>query len=200
MKQEINLLKSLPQEPIQLPAKWITLITLSTLALLMLISLGMAITQVSSFLEVKKIHSENIKVTATFQQIAKEHPLLASDTPLPLRIIQLDKELQKKKEYFATLSRSLLRQGFSNYLSTLTTIAPKGLWLNEIAIDQEEKSIAFSGAMLKPVAMSCFLQSLQNSSVFANMQFNLFSMQNNGKPYTEFLLTNKPADLEKTKK
>ena len=191
MKQQINFLKSLPQTPLQLPAKWITLATIATLVLLTWISFNMALNTVDNYLFVKQIHEENIQVTATFQQAAKAYPLLAGDMPLVDKVGALEKELQTKKNQYDTLSHTALRHGFSSYLQTLAKIVPQGLWLSDIIVNQETKTASMKGYMINPVAVSQLLQALQHSPSFAGITFHLFYVkQIPEKSYSEFELAN----------
>lgn len=189
MTQHINFLKSFPKAPLRLPAKWITLATVASVALLTLISLTKEIYQISHYQTIKQIHTDNTLATIQFQNIAKTYPLLASDIPLAIQITTLENELEKKKHDYATLTRASLRHGFSNYLTTLAQVVPEGLWLNKIFINQETKQMSLGGYMIKPVDVSRLLQALQDSPAFASTTFNLFYVKEMpGKPYTAFIL------------
>ena len=200
MKQQINFLKSVPKAPLQFPAKWITLATVAALGVLTLVSFSMALNTVDNYLLVKQIHAENIRVTTTFQQAAKAYPLLAGDIPLVDQIGTLVKELQEKKDNYATLTHTALRTGFSNYLLTLAKIVPEGLWLSEIVLNQETKNGSLSGYMVNPVAVSQLLEALQHSPPFASITFHLFYVkQVPGQSYSEFQLANVSLNESKPK-
>lgn len=191
MKQDIDFLKSLPPKPVQLPAKWITLAAVASLALITLISFDMTISQIDDYFNVKKIHADNLQVTMLFQKTAKIYPLLAGDTPLPIQVGALEKALEDKKNEYAVITQSALHYGFSNYLDALSKIVPDGLWLNAISINQVKKVASLSGYMIKPVDVSILLQALQDSPTFAGTTFNVFTVKGvQGKAYTSFNITN----------
>lgn len=196
MKQEINFLKALPKEPIQLPAQWITLIVIATLALLTVISLGMGMTQIKDAWALRQVHHAHTEALTVFQKTAKLHPLLASETPVVEQIALLKTRLKNKQIYYEDISRSALRYGFSNYLGALADVIPEGVWLNEMMIDQTTKNTSLSGYALQPVKMSLFLEALQKAEPFAGTTFGLFSMKAiPKKAYIEFKITNTQADL-----
>lgn len=189
MKQHIDFFKSHPKTPIQLPAKWITLATIASLALCMLISLNMAMTTIQDNRRIKQLLVENKMVTLIFQQAAKAYPLLAGDKPLVQQMGELQRKLDDKKNAFATITHTALRFGFSNYLNALATMVPEGLWLSDIVLNQETKNATISGYTINPVAVSTLLQSLQNSTTFAGLTFHLFYMkQVPDKTYSAFRL------------
>ena len=197
MRQDLDFLKSVPKAPLQLPAKWITFAFVNMLALLTLISLGMLITQIQDHRTLKHIQSENLKTIETFHKIAKAHPLLASNTPLTKQIKILKEELDNQKSYYTALTRVALRYGFSHYMDALAMVVPKGLWLNEININQTKKTATLGGYMLQPVEVSSFLAALQNIGAFSGTTFNLFYVK--AVPETsviEFKITNKKTDLD----
>lgn len=198
MKQKINFLKTLPPQPLQLQAKWITRITLAVIAALTLISFIMAIYQVRASFTMNKIRTENKDAITKFQHTAKLYPLLSSETPLIEQIATAEKKLQEKKNHYAVLTKTALRHGFSNYLRTLATIIPEGLWLREIAIDQETHSASLGGYMLKPISVAMFMQELQKTPAFAEMKFNLFYVkQNPQEAYIAFKIANSALNTEK---
>lgn len=191
MQQRLDFLKSTAQSPRQLPARWITFIVLACISLLTLISFYMATYQIRAYFAVKQVHVKSQAVMHTFQAIAKEHPLLASNIPLLTQIENLKKQLEATKNEFAAITHSKLRYGFSNYLGTLAKIAPKGLWLNKISINQETKAASLSGYMIEPVNVSLLLQALQASPTFAETTFNVFYIKDiPEKSYVEFNITN----------
>lgn len=197
MKQKIDFLKSTPQPALQLPAKWITIFTLALLMLLMLISLRVSIRQVTHNQEIKSIHAENLAVTTRFQKAAKNYPILASDTSLPIQIGILEKELTEKHQQYAKLSQAHLRYGFSNYLLSLARIAPAGVWLTHIAIDQDKKNASLSGFAMESVDVSLLLQAIQNTPAFSGTFFNVLYLQDMPeKPYSSFSITNKPGKID----
>lgn len=192
MNQKIDFLKSTPTPSSQLPAKWITISIMVLLTLLMLISLRMSLKQVADNEEVNRIHAQNLQVTARFQNEATKHPLLAGDTSLTLQIGMLEKELIEKKNEYAKISQAHLRYGFSNYLLSLAKVAPQGVWLTQIIIDQDKKRASLSGYVMESVDVSLLLQALQNSPAFAETFFNVFYLQDMpDKPYSSFNITNK---------
>ncbi len=198
MKQQIDFLRSLPSGPLQLPAKWITLASIVSLALIVVISLSMAISQIGDYFVVTRIHSDNTQVTRLFQDAAKRYPLLAGDMPLAVQIGVLEKELQDKKNEYATITQSALHYGFSNYLNTLAKVVPDGLWLSDIAINQKAKRASLSGYVIQPVDFSVLLKSMQDSVTFAGTTFNVFTVNAiPEKSYTAFHITNTTEDIFK---
>jgi len=196
MKQEIDFLKSIPKEPLPLPAAWITLAVVATAGLFMLISLGMGLTQIKDAWNLRQIQHAHMDTVAVFQKTAKTYPLLASETPLIEQVASLQEALNKKKIYYADLSRSVLRYGFSNHLGALAQIVPKGLWLNEIKIDQVTKNISLSGYMLQPVDVSLFLEALQHATPFSEATFDVFYIKAvPEQSVIEFSITNTEAAL-----
>lgn len=189
MKQHIDFFKSQPKTPIQLPAKWITLTTIASLVLCMLISLDMALNVLRDNKLIKHILAENIRVTHDFQKAANAYPLLAGNKSLVEQLGELEKKLHDKKDVFARITHKALRFGFSNYLQTLANIVPEGLWLSDIALNQETKTATISGYTINPVAVSTLLQALQDSTVFTGLTFHLFYLkQVPEKSYGEFRL------------
>jgi len=198
MKQDIDFLKSLSKEPLQLPAQWITFAVIATLGLLTLISLSMGVTQIKDAWTLRQVHHENMDASAVFQKTAKLHPLLASETPMIEQVARLKDRLRKKQIYYEDMSRRALRYGFSNYLEALAHVVPDGLWLNEMMIDQTTKNISLSGYALQPVQVSLFLEALQGSTPFSETTFGLFYMKAiPDKAYIDFKITNTKADLGK---
>ncbi|MDP3704842.1 MAG: PilN domain-containing protein [Legionellaceae bacterium] len=198
MKQQIDFLKYLPSGPLQLPAKWITLASITSFALIVVISFSMALSQIDDYFVVKRIHADNTQLTILFQEAAKRYPLLASDTPLSIQVGALEKDLQDKKNEYATLTQSALHYGFSNYLDTLSKVVPDGLWLSDISINQKTKRASLSGYMTQPVDFSILLKSMQDSTTFAGTTFNVFTVKAiSEKSYTAFNITNTTEDIFK---
>ena len=196
MKQDIDFLKLEDDTAFKLPAEWITASLLGLIALLALITLWLVGVQIRDHWALSRVQAEHVKTIAKFQTIAKAHPLLASNTPLPTQIEQLKKALAERKQYYVALTRVALRYGFSNYMDALATVTPKGLWLDEILINQTEKTASLSGYMLKPVDISDFLTALQKIGAFSGTTFGLFNVK--AVPDTAviaFTITNKKADL-----
>lgn len=191
MKQHINFLKDFPKPEQQLPAQWIILGLISTLVLVTLVSIYLVVSQLNNYVLLKQAHQENNRMSSTFQEIAKSHPLLASDIPLAVQIATVEKELNEKQKNLEMITGSTLRYGFSNYLDVLSKIVPEGLWLKKIIIDQETKSILINGDMMRAVDMSLFLQALQSAGAFSKTIFSLFYIKDvKDKPYIEFNLMN----------
>lgn len=200
MKQHIDFLKSQPKAPTQLPAKWITLAVIGTLALCTLISLNMAISTILANHVVIKESAESIDATTLLQQAAKTYPLLANEQSLDDQIKALKQELRNKKIEYETLTRTALRYGFSNYLQALAKRVPEGLWLTDITLNQETNNATLGGYMINPVAVSQLLQGLQLAKTFAKFKFHLFYVkQVKDRPYAEFKIANTLLNESKTK-
>ncbi|MDX2345592.1 MAG: PilN domain-containing protein [Legionella sp.] len=201
MNQDIDFLKFSSGKQKQLPAKWITFSAASLFVFFMLITLIMILFQLKDTWTLKYIRSENTKAIATFQQIAKTHPLLAGNTTLVNQIKSFKLSLKKDQAYYETLTRTALRYGFSNYMKALVEAVPEGLWLNEIEINQVTKHISLGGYMLQPVAVSSFLDALQKIAPFSKTKFNLFDVKAvSGQSVIEFKLTNTKVNLNEQKK
>lgn len=191
MKQHIDFLTSQPKTPTQLPAKWITFAVIGTLALCTLISFSMAISTIQNNRVVKQELAESINATTQLQHAAKTYPLLANEKSLDYQVSALKKELQNKQAEYETLTRTTLRFGFSNYLQTLATLVPEGLWLTDIILNQETNNATLNGYMINPDAVSRLLQGLQYAAMFAKFKFHLFYIkQVKNRSYIEFKLAN----------
>jgi Tfp pilus assembly protein PilN len=191
MKQNIDFLRSEPKPQAYLPGKLIALVCVCALALFILVTLGMVVLQVQHYVQLNTVRADNRRAEGAFKQLEKKHPLLADEIPLMQRIDNLKEELENKKEYYAIITKMALRYGFSNYLTSLATAVPKGLWLDEIYIDQEKKHVALSGYMLRPLDVSLFLDALQRVDAFKHMTFHLFRVKTlPDKSVIEFKITN----------
>ena len=196
MKQDINFLEGLSKAPLQLPTTWIMGLLLAMVGLLMLISLGMGITQIKDAWQLKQAHNQYMETLKVFKKMAKSQPLLASDTPLDEQVAYLNATLDTKKIAYATLTRSALQDGFSNYLVALAEVVPEGLWLNEMNINLVTRQVTLGGYMLQPVNVSLLLKALQQKAPFSSTTFDLFYIKAlPEQSYVAFKITNKQGGL-----
>lgn len=195
MKQTINFLKSIPQQPQYLSAVWIAVVVLTTLVVISGVSIRLIYIQHHLTQELETVRAQRVQAQEAYQQLAKSYPLLASDQPLVERVSEFEQEVEEKRAELAEISHTILRRPFSAYLQSLAHLVPSGLWLTSILLDQDTHQVSLKGYSLRPVDVSTLLQSLQESSVFSNVTFDLFYVKKvEEKPYIEFEIANVPAD------
>ncbi len=204
--QTINFLNHLPREQVRFNFKQLLLSFVGLLVVCILISVSMMVIQFFEHRELKEISKERELVASQFQQTAKDFPLLVDSIPLEKKLKKLSDELLKKQQEFESISHRTLRKGFSKYMSELSKVTPQGLWLTVISIDQDSKNISIQGKAQKAVTVATFINQLNDSDVFTNLYFDLFTLDRvSAKPYlgfevaTETLLKEEPTEEEKQK-
>ena len=198
MKQQIEFIKALPNATIQLPSQWILMAIIATIGGGIIISMSMLFYQVHQYISLKTMLTQNERVMAESERLSRQYPLLSVTTALINNLPIMENTLKAKQAYYASLSRIALRQGFSEYLSTLATLIPEELWLKKIMINQESNTFLLEGYMTDPVKISVLTQAMQNAAVFSRVNFNLLDIKEVPKEtYTEFTVSNKPQSTTK---
>lgn len=193
MKQEIEFIKSFPKTTVQLPSQWIFIATITAFVLFISISIIMLMYQMNQYMALRGLISRHAVVFAESKKLSAQYPLLANSSSLINNLPIMEATLNEKQAYYASLSRTALRRGFSEYLLALASLVPDGLWLQKIIINQEAENFLLAGYMIEPVKISLLIQSMQKAPVFTNISFDLLNIKEVPKKiYTEFTVSNKP--------
>lgn len=177
MTQQVDFLKSIPKNKTQLPADMIIAGIAVSILLLILASIGMGFYQSTVTQQLLLVQEANQKETAAFQALAQAYPLLASDTPLVTKVLELEKKLQDKEAYFTELTHTTVRKPFSKYLIAISQAVPEGLWLTSININQDSGNMSLEGNALSPWLVSDFLKKLETIPPFVGETFDLFAVK-----------------------
>ena len=177
MKQHINFLTSIVPVKKQPSSHVIVIAVMMTLFLLLITSM---VTKRSKDIENERLQTAqkaHHRATLAFQALARTYPLLASDTPLAVRVATIEQQLHDKEHQFAVLTHTLYRKPFSTYMTALARTVPTGLWLTTINIDQHSGNHFLEGLTVKPLLMTVFLKQLQKADPFTQEIFGLFTMK-----------------------
>lgn len=177
MTQEVNFLKAVPQPPNYLPAKWIGLGIITLLVILVGASLvhSIFISQLNA--QLKSVQQQKVGALKEFQQVAKAYPLFATDKPLVEQVSELEYSFNAKKNEFDAMTHQTMRKPFSEYMKSLSSAVPDGLWLVEFEINQDIENISLQGYCYRPLLVSVLLQRLQKEKIFQDTFFDLFYVQ-----------------------
>lgn len=199
MSQHVDFLKSIPKAKTQLPAELMMIGVAATLGLLLLISVVIWGYQSSVNKKLLAAQQANQQETVLFQKLAEAYPLLASDTPLVTKIIELEKALDEKEAHFAELTHTTIRKPFSNYLVAISQAMPEGIWLTGIHINQDSDNISLEGQASTPALITVFLKKLDQIPPFVGEAFDLFAVKKNpdGSGMHQFEIANKQLLNEK---
>ncbi len=177
MSQHVDFLKSIPKTKTQLPADMMIAGIAVSVVLLILGSVGLWFYQATVSKQLQSAQNANQKETAAFQKLAEAYPLLAGDTPLVTKVLELEKNLHEKEAYFAELTHTTVRKPFSKYLIAISQAVPEGLWLTGININQDSGNISLEGKALSPSSISYFLKKLEQIPPFVGEAFDLFAVK-----------------------
>ena len=187
MNQNVNFLKSFPKVSKRLPAQWIFWSAGILAALLSAISIVVGVQQFMLDQKLEAAKQERLQAELAFQQVAKAYPLFASDKPLVEQVSEYEKTLREKQSRYEAMTHKTMRNPFSKYMQTLSTIAPVELWFTNINIDQDNRSISLSGFSLQPIQVSILLESLRTAPLFSELVFDLFYVKKvSDKNYIQF--------------
>lgn len=181
MKQQLDFIKNIPKPLHHLSTSMMGLIILGCLGFFLLVSISVQIyknvenNQLNQLIVEKQIEADK------FQKLAKQYPLLASNTPLVTKVAQFEKIFNEKHVEFEKLSHATLRMPFSLYLKAIATAIPSGIWLKNIWINEETDSYSLSGFAIDASAITIFVQKLQTVYPFNKVTFVLFSFKKNEK-------------------
>jgi type II secretory pathway pseudopilin PulG len=117
--QSINFLNSLPKTSGRLSAFWLGFSLLCILITLLIISFIIEGVYINAYRLENSAESELQQAQADFANLQKLYPLLADDTPLVNKVVELDKNYQEKLQELEVLQHMIVRLGFSNYLESL---------------------------------------------------------------------------------
>lgn len=198
MSQHVNFLKTLPQSPKYLPARWIAYILVATVLTLFGVSLSYMFYQHATSRRLDQVRTDLLKARLRLQKTEAAYPLLAGDKPLVRRLSEMENALRDTQVQYDALAHTVTRLGFSEYLMALATAVPEGLWLTRMYINQNNGNLSLSGYALKPVAVSTLLEGLQRTPVFSKIDFDLFyvkKVKNNN--YIRFAIANDELMLPK---
>jgi hypothetical protein len=175
MRQQINLYLAIPKRVIvQLPAKMISKICL----ILLICVLGFS---VYGFLRNRALVREFQEVEVRTQAAAEKVKQLTKKYAEDPEILSLTKKIAHFKGDIEIKSRLLMilehpiSLGFSDYLDVLSQQIIPNVWLTYITIAQTAESnvMTLVGKAYELEYITQFMQKLENSSIFANRNFNL---------------------------
>lgn len=179
MRQHVNFLKSLPNDPRELSGRWIILSVVLSLLVLFAVSGALLMNQWIQFQHLKTVQNNRLKAADAFQKQANAYPLFASDTPFVNKVADFEQMVRDTQKHVTELNHITLRHPFSDYLQALAQTAPEGLWLTQIHIHQDSGDISLIGQAFNPTKITLFIQNLQASSAFSGELFDLFDVKKN---------------------
>lgn len=177
MSQHVDFLKSILKPKTQLPADKMIVGIAASVVLLIFASLLLWFYQATVNKQLLSAQSANQQETVAFQKLAEAYPLLAGDTPLVTKVLELEKNLHDKEAYFEELTHKTVRKPFSKYLIGISQATPEGLWLTGININQDSGNMSFEGKALTPALISLFLKKLEHIPPFVGEAFDLFAVK-----------------------
>lgn len=198
MNQSINLLKALPKKNIRLSASIIGWATLLTLVILVIITVSLFQINAKEDKTLAEVEKELQMVQQEYDKLVKKYPLLVSDLPLEKQIKDLEENLQAKKDELNFLEHIVFRRGFSQYMYDLAQVTPNTLWLSDININHESKSINLNGYVMNHHTVAEFMHKLVTTPSFKDDDFNLFFVKTvKNHSYLKFSIATKELELEK---
>jgi Tfp pilus assembly protein PilN len=174
MTQSINFLKVLPKSYSRLSAMLMLWVVLAALGILILGSIGISVRQVAAHSKLNQALRVLAGAKVAYNQLAKQYPLLASDTPLINQVNALEAEVQMRRVSLQSIEDLLFRSGFSGYMRDLAEVVPGTLWVNQIQIKHAPESITLNGYAISPDAIPMLIARLANTSTYAHVIFKLF--------------------------
>jgi len=162
--QRVNLIRFVSkQQEVRLPFKQI----LQICTLVLIIFLGCSL---YSFKERLALNRHIAKLQLQIRESTKE---MQSD-----RIIKMQ-ELMKSGVIRTILhqQRSKNGLGFSNYLATIATVCPDGVWLTSINIDKHSNNTILSGKAYHPTKIVQLVGNLNHEPLFNNAPFFLAKIE-----------------------
>ena len=200
MTQTINFLRALPKSSSRLSVSHMGLILISAFTLFLIISMVTTVMQFKAYQALNKANIALIEVQQAYNKLAKEYPLLASDTPLPNQVKALQKQVQEKKEEYDSLVHLTSRRGFSQYMFALAQTVPTSLWFNKILINEDIGSVTLNGFAVRADDVSVLLKRLIDTPAFNKIVFNLFFVKaNKNHPYVKFSIATEDLGSEDDK-
>lgn len=162
--QSINLIRFISkQQEVRLPFKQILQIS----ALMFIVFLGYFL---YSYLEQIVLDKRIAKLQLQTRESEKE---------INSERIRKMQELMKSGVIRTVLhaQRSKNGSGFSNYLETIATACPHGVWLTSINVNKRSNSTILSGKAYRPNNIVQLVNNLNNESLFNNTQFSLTKIE-----------------------
>ncbi|KTD82580.1 PilN domain-containing protein [Legionella waltersii] len=189
--QSINFVNSLPKATSRLSAFWLGFILFCILVTLLIISFIIEGVYINAYRVEKGAETELQQAQADFANLQKTYPLLADDTPLVNKVVELDKNYQEKVHELEVLQHMIVRLGFSNYLESLARVIPSSLWLNEIVIHHDQNKVTLNGFTIDPDSITSLMRNLSKEEPFKKIEFTLFFVQAlKNHSYAKFSISN----------
>lgn len=96
-------------------------------------------------------------------------------------------------DYLENQQQNITSQSFSIYLSALTWVQQKDLWLTKVAIKRGGESLTLVGRALNPDALPEYLKKLSQLDVFKSLQFEVFDLKRDGEQM-KFIVSSESED------
>lgn len=179
MRQQVNLYRdSLRPRRVVLPARWLAIV-----AALTLVSLGAVYAGLGWQLDQRRARLADLRAqhAETRQAVAQLGEALAARRPDPEleeRAGRLERELAAKRRLVGIV-RGRGRgkaTGFAELLEGLGRQAVEGLWLEEVALRDGGRELAFRGRALTPARLPDWLEGLRAEPAYQGRAFATFRL------------------------
>lgn len=123
--------------------------------------------------ERSQLEARRAQATQRLQSLSDNLGPRQSDPQLAERVLELQALRQQKLESLQVLSQGNLDDstGFASYLDGLAQRRIRGLWLNDILIDQGGRSLTLAGRTHHQALVPSYLELLAKEQVYAGKQF-----------------------------
>jgi len=205
MKQQINLFQTDLIIGRQQPA------ILNYLYGLILLVVILSIFSVTLLFNINSTQAEISSTRQRLQQAQIKVKLLQVQYPKKQINTLLANKIQQSQDMQTSLERIIRlltdktsdqTQGFSRYLSAFARQTLPNLWLSNIVIDAQTKSLRFSGSTYTPQNLPVLLQKLQSEAIFQGKIFVKLQMkQSEDKEFsnkTDFIISTRDETQEGT--
>lgn len=184
MKQQINLYQAeFHLKLVVLPAQQMAAIAISALAVMVLVSVLLAVLQHRGGNEMQRLTQaveQDRQAIATMQStVAARHV----EPDLEAAVFEASRQLKARQRILEWVEQSSDDRSvlFSALLEALGRQHVNGLWLSDIQIHDGGHSLAMSGSALQSELLPKFLALLQAEPAFSGREFRKVSVKENGR-------------------
>ena len=178
MFQQINLYREKQQKKVILPFRQIITINVIVIVILFFDSVYMFCGYYKTEMELQKLRVNQERLNKGLVSVQQSIPTEEQKEQLQKELTNLQQINTYKKKMYATL-RQLHYQdstGLAKYLNAMAEQLTTDLWLTKFHLEQNGMLISFEGVTLNSSSIPKYLQSLGETKIFSNRNFEKLQM------------------------